>query len=301
MRTRSSDARAFTLIELLVVLGIVSVLTGLLVSAVQRVREAAARVKCQSNLKQLALALHNHHDANHRFPPGHRMLLGAEQRPFTGWTLDVLPFLEESARHREAMVSFQQTPWPFLNPPHHQIAERVPIFSCPSDTASAEIQFAARSRHNVALMCYLGVSGRNQSSRDGVLFQESRTRLADVTDGASNTLLLGERPPPPDFQFGWWYAGFGFHLSGAGDLVLGVREANLPPIVPGAESCPPGVYPFAPGSSTDQCSMFHFWSHHAGGANFALADGSVRFLRYSANSVLPMLATRAGGEIGDMP
>src|SRR5262249_432725 len=148
-------------------------------------------------------------------------------------------------------------------------------------------QFAPRSGFMVAFTSYLGVAGLNQYSRDGVLFQGSRVRLTDIRDGTTNTLMLGERPPSADFQFGWWYPGVGLHFSGAGDLVLGVRESNLPPIVPGAQRCPPGAYPFMPGRFSNQCDMFHFWSPHPGGANFALADGSVRFLSYEANSILP--------------
>jgi len=296
MMTRRPNRSAFTLIELLVVIAIISTLMGLLLSAVQRIREAAARAKCQNNVKQIALALHHCHDTFHRLPPGHRTLFDAERRPFTGWALDVLPFLEQPSVHLEAMAAFQSEPWPFVNPPHKHMSTVLPIFVCPSDITSAENRFASRTMIQVAFTCYLGVSGKSYLARDGMLFQESRTRLIDATDGTSNTLLLGERPPPPDYQFGWWYAGVGIHLSGAADLTLGVRESNLPPIVPGAEMCPPGTYPFMAGSSNNQCSMFHFWSLHSGGANFAFADGSVRFLRYSADAVLPALASRAGGE-----
>ncbi len=164
-----------------------------------------------------------------------------------------------------------------------------------------EPQFAPRSKFYVAFTSYLGISGQNQGSKDGMLFQNSRTRLEDATDGTSNTLLVGERPPSADFQFGWWYAGVGFHFSGAGDTILGVRETNLPPIVPGAQKCPPGAYPFMPGSFSNECDMFHFWSPHPGGANFLFADGSVRLLSYSANAILPALASRAGGEVVTVP
>ncbi len=149
----------------------------------------------------------------------------------------------------------------------------------------------------VAFTSYLGVSGRESvADRSGMLFQDSATRLLDATDGTSNTLLLGERPPSADFQFGWWYAGTGQKLSGSADLVLGVREPNLQPIVSGS-ACGPGNYPFqAARGFDDPCGMFHFWSPHPGGSNFAMADGSLRFLRYSADPIMPALATRDGGE-----
>ena len=84
-------------------------------------------------------------------------------------------------------------------------------------------------------------------------------------------------------------------------MVLGVREPNLLPIVSGSP-CGPGNYPFVAASGfRDPCGMFHFWSPHSGGANFGFADGSVRFLAYSANEIMPALATRAGGEVVDLP
>jgi len=89
-------------------------------------------------------------------------------------------------------------------------------------------------------------------------------------------------------------------LTGSAEIILGVREVNLQPIVSGSP-CGPGDYPFMPSNFNDPCGMFHFWSSHPGGANFALADGSVHFLSYSANNVMPALATRAGGEAVSLP
>jgi prepilin-type processing-associated H-X9-DG protein len=144
------------------------------------------------------------------------------------------------------------------------------------------------------------VSGKDYSTRDGVLFQNSRVRMADIADGTSNTLMLGERPPSADLQFGWWYAGVGQKGTGSADLVLGVREQNLQAIGSGSP-CGPGAYPFGPAAFDDPCGMYHFWSPHAGGANFAMADGSVRFLTYAADAVMPALASRSGGEAVEVP
>jgi prepilin-type processing-associated H-X9-DG protein len=131
--------------------------------------------------------------------------------------------------------------------------------------------------------------------KDGVLLRDQAIRLSDITDGTSQTLLAGERPPSANFQFGWWYAGAGQRFTGSADMILGVRERNLLQVTKG--SCPPGTYSFISGRTDDQCDMFHFWSLHSGGANFVFADGSVHFLGYAADSILPALASRAAGDI----
>ena len=133
---------------------------------------------------------------------------------------------------------------------------------------------------------------------DGVLYLGSTTRLSDVTDGTSNTLAVGEWPPSRDLILGWWYAGWGQDKDGEGDMLLGARTRNHSEY---GRGCPAGPFDFKAGSFDDQCDAFHFWSPHPGGANFAFADGSVRFLNYSADSILPALATRAGGEAVNLP
>jgi prepilin-type N-terminal cleavage/methylation domain-containing protein/prepilin-type processing-associated H-X9-DG protein len=298
MRTHNSERRdGFTLLELLVVLGIITLLIGLLFPAVQKVREAAARMQCQNNLKQIGLALHCHHDTSNSLPPGHRSRLNIDGLPFSGWTLSILPYLEQSPLQVAARVAYKQTQTPFVNPPHSGLATVVNGFVCPSDSRVQTSQIAHRDRVVVAFTSYLGVSGLDHSTRDGMLYQDSSIRLSDATDGTSNTLLVGERPPSADYQFGWWYAGVGQRFTGSADLILGVREPNLLQITVG--SCPPGTYSFIPGRYYDPCSMFHFWSPHPGGANFVFADCSVRLLRYAANPRLPALASRAGGEFVD--
>jgi prepilin-type N-terminal cleavage/methylation domain-containing protein/prepilin-type processing-associated H-X9-DG protein len=297
----SRDRRAFTLIELLVAIAIMAILTGLLLAAVQRVRESAARLKCQNNVKQITLALHQFHDANHTLPPGHRSLLNRDLMPFSGWPVSVLPFVEQQTLADQARRAYRILPLPFVSPPHTGLSAVVPAFLCPDDGRITTPQVSQRTKKLVAFTSYLGVSGRDSTAKDGVLYQDSRVSLTDIADGTSNTLLLGERPPSADFQFGWWYAGIGQRLTGGGDMILGVREPNLQPIVSGSK-CGPGNYPFMPADGFDDpCGMFHFWSPHPGGANFALCDGSVRFLAYTANPVMPALASRAGGEAVGVP
>jgi hypothetical protein len=92
---------------------------------------------------------------------------------------------------------------PFNNPPHVGLATVIPTYVCPSDGRPFTTQVSQQSGHIVALTSYLGVLGKDVLTLDGVLFADSRTRIADITDGTSNTLLVGERPPSADYQFGW--------------------------------------------------------------------------------------------------
>lgn len=295
MASRPSErSNAFTLIELLVVIAIFAVLMGLLLSAVQRAREAAARIKCQNNLKQIGLAFHMYHDTQGSLPPGHRSLTATQPMPWSGWPLSLLPNLEQSALFANAQAAYRLTRNPFLNPPHTGLAMVVQTYVCPSDGNSAFPRPGERTGVVAAYTDYLSVSGRNYATHDGVLFPDSHIRFAEITDGTSNTLLAGERPPSSDFQFGWWYAGIGQKFSGSGDMILGVQEVNLLPVT--SASCGPGASRYSPGRVGSPCNLFHFWSYHPGGANFLFADGAVHFLPYSTSPIMVPLATRSGGE-----
>jgi prepilin-type processing-associated H-X9-DG protein len=121
-------------------------------------------------------------------------------------------------------------------------------------------------------------------------------RFADVTDGTSNTVMIGEHPPGPQGLYGGWYANWGNCTCPVAQIRSVWEGARLV----GGPECPP-LKALAPGRIEDPCSASHYWSLHPGGANFGFADGSVRFLRYEANDILPALATRAGGEAVSPP
>jgi prepilin-type processing-associated H-X9-DG protein/prepilin-type N-terminal cleavage/methylation domain-containing protein len=286
--------RAFSLIEVLVVLAITGLLMGLLLAAVQQVRAAAARLQCQNNLRNVALACHAYHDARGSLPSGVR--IGSAEPEglavFTSWLAQELPYIEQQGLWEQARQSAKVAPQPF-HPPHPALSTVVPLFLCPADDRARIAQFNARNNALVAFTSYLGCLGTNYLEEDGVLYANSQTRFADVLDGTSTTLLAGERPPSTDFSYGWWYAGVGQGFTGSLDMVLGALERRSLLAEPG---CPEPYYPYQPGRLSNQCDAFHFWSLHPGGANFAFCDGSVKFLAYSAASVLPELATRAAGE-----
>ncbi len=299
---RGSKRSAITLLELVVVLAIIGVLLALLMPAVQRIRDAAARVQCANNLHQLALGAHQYHDVTGAFPSGMRYRNGTDPYLLMSWQTSLLPYVEQDALWGLTQTAYRESMWPLNNPPHIGLSTVMSVFVCPSDGRASQVQIAQREKIPVALTCYLGVEGTDAFSQDGVLFRDSHIRMADIKDGTSQTLFAGERPPSTDFQFGWWYAGAGQLFTGSADMVLGVQERNVLPVTVGyAYGCPPGPYSFGPGQTSNQCDMFHFWSLHSGGANFLFADGSVHFLSYSAAPILPALATRSGGEAVALP
>jgi prepilin-type processing-associated H-X9-DG protein len=171
---------------------------------------------------------------------------------------------------------------------------------------------------------YLGVSGTNAEARDGLFTANRSVRLQDVLDGTSQTLLVGERgfrkgalevidtsEDIDNLRFGNWFSAIG-QRNGSVGVVLGTREVNYNTLqrhLAWERDCPPGPYRFGPprrtrdvtGSIREECDLFQFWSYHPGGANFLYGDGSVHFLAYGADAVLPALATRAGGEVVMLP
>jgi hypothetical protein len=171
---------------------------------------------------------------------------------------------------------------------------------------------------------YLGVNGTNGEARDGLFTANQRVRLQHILDGTSQTLLVGERgfrkgaleviddtDDIDNLRFGHWFSAPG-QRNGSVGLVLGTREVNFnsgKARLPWERDCLPGPYRYGPpgrnrdvtGAVREECDLFQFWSYHHGGANFLCADGSVHFLAYAADALLPALATRAGGEVVTLP
>ncbi len=295
---RSSRRAGFTLIELLVVIAIIAVLIALLVPAIQKVREAAARTQCVNNMRQIALACHNFHDTNKAFPQGVNYTYPYY---YFSWMAQLLPFMEQNGLWNQATAYANNTnDWPWGPPNNPGLAAIVPNYTCPMDPRSLVAMDA--KGYLVAFTSYLGNSGTHGNPNpgqttvgyDGVLFWTSRIRFADITDGSSNTFLAGERPPSADLWFGWWFAGGGFDYSGVGDVLMGYNEVQYAQ----AMGCATTYANYQAGNLTNNCDQAHWWSLHSGGANFAFCDGGVRFIAYATSpTTLEALASRNGGEV----
>lgn len=303
MRSSHRRQRGFTLIELLVVIAIIAILIGLLLPAVQKVREAAARTQCINNLKQMGLALHNYHDANGVLPKGQARYTSAA--PYEGawsWQAFILPFMEQDNVYREAktFASGGGTNWyAWYNP---MCATKVKMYNCPSDSRGGQIYPGEPSIRDQALTGYLGNSGTTSTSNDGVLFQESKVTLVGITDGTSNTIMVGERPPNSNLEFGWAFAAYGYDGRGNADCVLTSNDLAVANYFITNYGCPSGVTAaqkigLGTGLPTVGCDGSHYWSFHTAGAQFLMGDGSCRLLSYGANNVLVPMTTRAGGEV----
>src|SRR5262249_8782141 len=210
------------------------VLIGLLLAAVQQVREAANRITCINNLKQIGLALHNYHDTGGKFPPAlsqdPRNILQNYRQPYPpdpfwyiSWMARILPYIEQDNLSHH--IKWGEWPWPpAAQPmPDGRYINSVPItlYLCPSDPSPKVFKSEEPGVGDVdyGLTNYLGVNGRNQFTYNGILHVNSSVRLTDVTDGASQTLLVGERPPGFGGQAGFWFAGCGLYpWFGAADV-----------------------------------------------------------------------------------
>ena len=316
---RPNRGRAFTLIELLVVIAIIAILIGLLLPAVQKVREAAARTKCQNNLKQLGLAAHNYHDANNQFPASYQNRPDLPSGNFYRWSAFALlsPYLEQTALYRNLDLNsslFDATAGVTVRPQHVPWVQLViPIFLCPSDRG--QVVLPGWGPINYVVNNGTGANAGAYTATDGVFFIDSRTRMTDITDGTSNTALFAEQilgtgnpaptatiPRPFDVRFFYAWNPVA-QLSDAacasfpGYSDRGARWAD------GAGPSTQYNHYLTPNAAVSDCmSRFGGWkaarSLHAGGVNVCLADGSVRFVRDAVS--LPTwraVGTRAGGEV----
>jgi len=326
---RPARRRAFTLIELLVVIAIIAILIGLLLPAVQKIREAANRMSCSNKLKQLGLALHNYHDTNGTLPPGGQGAVYPIPNPAgntttiagTSWCVFVLPYIEQDNLFKQyrwdlaynsvenGLVGANVVPGLYCpsgpspkkyldpntnvttNPPSHYIGVMGPGGAADNFTIAyggATFTYRLGSANSNGAWSGHGMLSHYQETT-GSISTLRLIKLSDVTDGLTNTLMLGEiarnlpatTPATPNHYRSWIRGN-----NGGSATTKNIRY--------------PMNSTFYNGSNNfNDISMM---SHHAGGCNFALGDGSVRFVRETIDLALyQVLASIDGGEVAQLP
>jgi prepilin-type N-terminal cleavage/methylation domain-containing protein/prepilin-type processing-associated H-X9-DG protein len=317
----------FTLIELLVVIAIIGILVGLLLPAVQKIREAGARLQCQNNLKQIGLALHNYHYTNGQFPHEN---IHINDTVRCNWIAHLFPFFEQPFTPQQLGPTTTRgvTVTPGGNAPAASFLRNnainndymVKMLTCPSD--GSKLRDVAGER--LAMGNYLAVNAPDTDQRDpwnknvGGIFAywghfppgppwtspvwDTSTTISQIKDGTSNTLMVGERPSYPDLAAlgspGGWQCGAWVYNEV--DSALGLPNSKFwcASLDDKGHSCPQGKQWFQQGSDHNGCDAHHYWSKHIGGGNWAFADGSVRYLTYGVGTLIQAaLATKAGGEV----
>ena len=273
-RSRFNKRRGFTLVELLVVIAIIGILIGMLLPAVQQVREAARRTACANNMAQLGLALHNYEFAHEHLPPGvvdkKGPILSQPVGLHVGFLVELLPYIEQNG----IANNFDKTIGTYAKANAPARAMAIPTYGCPS--FGAQINDLGTAGLTNYAGCHNSVEAPIDVDNDGVLFLNSKVTFADMTDGSTNTIMIGEMLPYPG-SLGW-ASGTRSSLRNTSELITGNQFAAL------------RLTPPAPNE------VRGFGSMHPAGANFCMAGGSVVMLRKGINPKLfSNLGNRADG------
>jgi len=286
MKTQKSG---FTLIELLVVIAIIGILVALLLPAVQSARESSRRASCTNNLKQIGLAIQSYHDRTGYIPPGYLTAIdssGNELGPGWGWGSMLLPELEQSSLQAQINFGLDIGKQANANP---RVA-LLPVYLCPSDTLISPF-IVSQTAVNVAYGNYVGINGNGGVSdfagtNDGVFLRNAHFRFADIRDGLSTTLFVGERCTRMSYT------------TWTGAVTGGAVPSNLDPAAVEASAALVLSHagPHMP-NNPDVTDADATSSFHVNGVNFVFGDGSVHMISSDIGMwVYDALATRASKE-----
>ena len=312
--------RGFTLVELLVVIAIIGVLIALLLPAVQQAREAARRMQCTNKLKQFGLAFHNYHDTHGVFPPGYLVLghtSGCLDRPQdqqrAPWSVHILPYIEQSALYDQFRFGERFS----CNLEHRGTTHNHDLqyttntaFHCPSDPAAkdAHTSYVVSSGGGPASPpagqgCTASSSSSFVTYNNGVFYTNSKTSFRDMTDGTTASYLMGEStfiiradgPDPSPNKFGSWASGVYTqatwrHYTNAGGAVESINQPYNGARISEVRFC-------------EGCIGRTFSSHHPGGCNMLMGDGSVHFMTETLDLAIhrSLGAIQDGGPVGGVP